>query len=305
MLDGFDQIKAPKRVTATQAGGIIRCLQALGRVLAHGLEHPKPSPVASHKRVVYERGEGVEHRTVGDCLGGLDGPARGKHGELSEQPPFGAVQQIARILMNLGLVDLYTGDHASAEGRYMEAGAIWDELGDLRGQSVMRQNLATVYGVMGDFERAVPVLEQSLSLARAAGDGMQVAATAVELAKQLLQYQPDDPQIPSLLREGLELVTALGERRHIIECLEVIAAFCARGGAPRIGAELIGAAEAERTRAGAPRLPDERPLYEIAVRELEQALGPEGYDRERKRGQELTRAVAVALALKSVDPSQD
>jgi predicted ATPase/DNA-binding SARP family transcriptional activator len=208
---------------------------------------------------------------------------------------------LARILMNLGVIAVYSEDYTTALARYQEAGEIWKHLGDLRGQSVMCQNLAIVHELLGQFDQATPLLEQSVELARAAGDGMHVAQTLVELGKHLVQHRPADPRTRALLREGLELASALGERRQTIECLEVLAGLSARTGAPVIGAELIGAAEAERERAGIDRKPDQLPLFETTTRELAEELGPAAYARARTRGHGRSLDIAVAVALKSTE----
>ena len=54
----------------------------------------------------------------------------------------------------------------------------------------------------------------------------------------------------------------------------MLAAFTARTGDPEAAAELIGAAAAERERPGAQRMPDERPIFEATVRELETPSEP-------------------------------
>jgi hypothetical protein len=143
----------------------------------------------------------------------------------------------------------------------------------------------------------MPLLEQSVELARTAGDGMHFASTLIEFGRQLVQHSSADQRIPALLREGLELSTALGEPNQIVECLEALAALSARRGSPETGAELIGAAEGERDRAGVKRTPDQLPFFEETIRELEQSLGPEAYAREleRGRGQSIEAAVAVGL----------
>jgi hypothetical protein len=145
------------------------------------------------------------------------------------------------------------------------------------------------------------LLEQSVELARTAGDGMHLAQTLVELGKHLVQHRADDPRSPELLREGLELASALGERRQVIECLEVLAGLGARTGAPVIGAELIGAAEAERERVGLDRKPDQLPLFEATIRELSEELGRDAYERARARGRSRTLDIAVAVALESTE----
>ncbi|MBV8432636.1 MAG: MFS transporter [Solirubrobacterales bacterium] len=210
-------------------------------------------------------------------------------------------RQTARTLMNLGVIELYTEDHEAALIRYEQAGDIWRELGDVRGQSRMCQNLAIAHEALGQVDRVTPLLEESIELARAAGDGMHLAQTLIELGKHLVFHRLGDSRTPELLREGLELSSALGERPHTIECFEVLAALCARTGTPVTGAELIGAAEAERERSGIDRKPDELPLFEATIRELVDELGREAYTRAVARGRGRDLDVAVALALKSTE----
>jgi predicted ATPase/DNA-binding SARP family transcriptional activator len=209
-------------------------------------------------------------------------------------------RQMARSLMNLGVIALYSEDYPTALERYERAGAIWQELGEVRGQSAMCQNMAIVHEALGQFDQATPLLEQSVELARRAADGMHVAQTVIELGKHLVAHQAGDPRIPELLREALELSSALGARQNTIECLEVLAALSARTGAPVTGAELVGAAEAERERSGSDRKPDERALFDTTIRELAGDLGPDAYARARARGRSRGLDIAVAVALESI-----
>jgi hypothetical protein len=154
---------------------------------------------------------------------------------------------------------------------------------------------------MDQADQALPLLEQSVELARAAGDSMHLAQTLIELGKHLVRYRAEDPQIPELLREGLELSYGLGEHRQIVECLEVLAAYSARIGSPVIGAELIGAADAQRARVARERKPDERPFFDATARELEAELGRPAFERARERGRERSIQTAVAVALEAIE----
>jgi predicted ATPase len=214
---------------------------------------------------------------------------------------LGERRQMARAEANLGLIASFEKDYATGLARYANAAEIWRELGDVKGQSVMHQNQGIIHELMGDLEQALPLLYQSVGLAREAGDRMHIASTLTVLGRVLVYHRPADPRIPRLLREGLELSAALGERLQTVECLEVVAHFAARRGEPAVGAQLIGAAHAERARAGAERKPDERPYFEQTVEELERALGPEAYARERRQGQIRSLQAAVAIALKSTE----
>lgn len=207
----------------------------------------------------------------------------------------------ARTLMNLGVVAVYNQDYPRALARYAEAGEIWQELGAPHGQSIMCQNQAIAYEMMGEPDRALPLLEQSVELARAAGDRILVAGMVVELAKHLVHHWPTDPRIPALLRESLQLAAGLGEQRLVIECLEVLGALGAHTGAEVAAAELIGTAERERVRTGVQRKVDEVPFFDATARELERMLGSEPYEQARARGANRDLADAVAMALRLTD----
>jgi predicted ATPase/class 3 adenylate cyclase len=213
----------------------------------------------------------------------------------------------AGILLNLGIVAVYTENYSTAMARYQEGGDLWRELGDLRGQSIMTQNLGVVHGLAGEPERALTLLEQSLELARAAGDVLQIAQTLIELGKHLVQHRVPGDRAPELLREGLELARTVGDRGHIIECLEVLGAFNAYRGSVVMAAEMIGAADAERERAGIMRKPDELPLVEAAMSHLEHALGAEAFTRVRERGagEDLGSVIERALASAALTPAPD
>ena len=210
-------------------------------------------------------------------------------------------RQMARALGNLGLVVSFLKDFDIALARYGEAAEIWRELGNVKGQSVILQNLAIVHARIGQFDEAIEPLEQGIELARETGDRMHVASTLIALGRILLFHRPEDPRIPGVLREALELSAALGERRQTIECLEAVAELSARRGDPVTGAELVGSADRERERAGTKRKPDELPFFDATVEKLERALGREAYERERERGQNGSFEAAVAAALASTE----
>jgi predicted ATPase/DNA-binding SARP family transcriptional activator len=212
-------------------------------------------------------------------------------------------RQAARVLMNLGVTSVYTSDYTTALGRYHQAAAIFQELGDLRGESIMLENLGIIYGLRGDFDQALPVLEQSVELARAAGDQLHLASALIELGRLLVQHAVSDARIPAFLREGLERADAFDERIKVIQCLEVLGAFHAQSGAPALGAELIGAADAERQRLNFARKPDEGPFFAATTQMLGQALNSKEYERAHARGLGMSLEAAILEALKSTSDS--
>ena len=161
------------------------------------------------------------------------------------------------MVTNLGVLDVFASDYASAQARYEEAASIWRELGNVRGLSVVIQNLAIVYEGRGDLDRAAALLEESIELARSAANPAHIAST-LHVLGSLLARRGDAAAAVPLVRESLELSHAAGEGVATVECLETLAGVAARGGDAVTGATLLGAAEAYREATGAVRQPDER-----------------------------------------------
>ncbi|MDQ3379814.1 MAG: hypothetical protein M3546_05770 [Actinomycetota bacterium] len=90
----------PLSVAPPGVGGVIGCLEPLGRELADRLEHPEtllsklPFP-APHEALVEERCECVEVGVAHD-LDRLEGAAPAKHGQTHEQRLLVGVQQVVR-----------------------------------------------------------------------------------------------------------------------------------------------------------------------------------------------------------------
>jgi len=119
--------------------------------------------------------------------------------------------------------------------------------------------------------------------------------------------QGDRVAARSRYRESLALRRELGDRRGIAECLEGLAeedrgtAPCRdqtpSQGQPERAARLLGAAEALRTRIGAPLPPHRRPEYETHRAALRVTLGEAAYTAAWSAGRALTWEEAVAEAL--------
>ena len=110
----------------------------------------------------------------------------------------------ARVITNLGVLDVFASDYDAAQARYEAAAAIYRELGDVRGQSIVTQNLAIVHELSGDLDGAAALLEESVELARAAGDPAHLASTLHVLGSLLARRGDVDRAVPLVL-ESLEL----------------------------------------------------------------------------------------------------
>ena len=196
------------------------------------------------------------------------------------------------MVTNLGVLDVFAEDYDEAQVRYEAAAAIWRDLGDVRGQSIVTQNLAIVHEGRGDLDRAADLLEQSVELARRAGDPAHVASTLHVLGSLLARQGDVDRAVPLVL-ESLELGHAAGENVLMVECLETLAGVVD----PVTGGTLLGAAEAQREATGAVRQPDEQPAVDELVKTLEAALKPEALALARERGRRTDLDAAVELAM--------
>jgi predicted ATPase len=203
----------------------------------------------------------------------------------------------ARALINLGVLANFAGEYVTALEYNARVADIYREFGDLRGQSVAIQNNGVVHLLRGDVDESLPLMEQSLELAQAAHNDVQIASALHTLARLLVFHRLEDPRIPGLLRGSVERAAALGERHLTVMCLEVVAHLAVRKGAAVDAAELIGAVDAERERTGAKRPPDEQPFFEQTLCELVRALGQAEYERAHERGLHKPLDAAVAFAL--------
>jgi predicted ATPase/DNA-binding SARP family transcriptional activator len=198
----------------------------------------------------------------------------------------------ARVITNLGVLDVFAARYDDAQARYEAAAAIYREAGDVRGQSIVTQNLAIVHELRGELDRAAMLLEESVELARRAGDPAHVASTLHVLGSLLARRGEVERAVPLVL-ESFELGRAAGENVLMVECLETLASVVD----PVTGATLLGAAEAQREATGAVRQPDEQPAVDELVAALEAALKPEALAVALERGRRLDLDAAVELAM--------
>jgi tetratricopeptide (TPR) repeat protein len=188
---------------------------------------------------------------------------------------------------------MYAGDHEQAVRRYEQSALISRKQGDSFGLSLVTQNLAIAYDGVGRRERAIALLEESVALARRAGDPAHEASALRTLARVLLAGGQDRPRAMELIRESLTRSVDLGDRPGMIECLETVAGEADA----RTGAVLLGAAEAARAAAGTIRQPDETAWVDATTASLGSALGAEAFEAARADGAALPLEEAVERAL--------
>ena len=103
----------------------------------------------------------------------------------------------------------------------------------------------------GDYARALALLDESLTVSRARGDGHAVAFALREVGA-LLHVQGDYERAIPVLRESLASLGPLKDIRCTHDCLVKLADALCEHSAPADVSRLFGAAEALRERSGRP-----------------------------------------------------
>ncbi|WP_051323838.1 BTAD domain-containing putative transcriptional regulator [Candidatus Solirubrobacter pratensis] len=225
-------------------------------------------------------------------LAGEQGDFEAARGLLEQAIALGTPAEAARARGNLGVLALFAGDHAAAVAHYEQALEAMRRQGDDWGLALMLENLAIAHNALGERDRALALLREGLPIVRRLEDRLHLASTLRTLARMLLDAA-DDGEARELLRESLAIVRDMDNRRGIAENLETLAGVAE----PRVGAQLLGAAEAARAPIGAIRHPDEEGWVERTSARLRAALGDAAFESARAHGRERDLAEAVAAAI--------
>jgi predicted ATPase len=249
---------------------------------------------------------------------------------------FGDQPGTARALHNLGLAACYAGDPARAVAALEESLVSFRALGDRRHAAGCLATLGWVAWCGDDRARALPVLDEGLALARELGDphaatpalhyqglcrcaagDAAAARPPLEEGLRLARERGDRPRVASLLnalgwaalecgeparaeallREGLTLYRELGHEPGIARSLEDLARAAGQRGQPARAAELYGAAEALRERAGLCVRPPRRPLHERHLAAARAGLDAAAWAAAWAEGRAMSQDQEVAYAL--------
>src|SRR5919199_480705 len=140
------------------------------------------------------------------------------HGE----PELG--QGIARVLLNLGTLAGYQGEHGQAQALCKESLALFQALGDKHGRASALHDLAWLVQRTGDYPRARELSEESLQLFREVGD-LRGIASALDQLGFLVHDEGEIERGTALVEEALAILRDLGQRRGIADMLNVLGAI--------------------------------------------------------------------------------
>jgi predicted ATPase/transcriptional regulator with XRE-family HTH domain len=143
---------------------------------------------------------------------------------------------------------------------------------------------------------AQALLEQSEQITPPATDRWSLSLTCH--AQGEVQWRLGNlAEAQALFQRALAAAHECGDQRSIAALLEALAALFAHQGEAVRATTFCAAADTLRTALGAPRLPIERPAYEVCLVAIRQQLDDNAFAAAWRRGEALTVEQAVAAAL--------
>ena len=252
--------------------------EAIRAIRATGEENHLPTFLTNRGIVAGSQGD---HDTARAFL--LD--ALDLAGKLGNDP------QVAAALSVLGRLDARVGNLDEAERQLDEAVRIQRSLGEQAGIAHSLSSLAEVARLRGDTGRAREWAEESEAIATRIGFPILAAGAILELAA-LDNLAGSFESALDRYRCALDVLVEIDSRPGIAIALDGVAVVV-RHRQPEVAAQLLGAASARRTEAGAAEPPD--PERARAERETRAALGDECFSRMFGRGVATDVADAVEL----------
>jgi predicted ATPase/DNA-binding CsgD family transcriptional regulator len=188
------------------------------------------------------------------------------------------------------------GDRAASDAFYEEALTAVAEANDLAATTSVLQARALNGMFTGDLDAVREATSEGVHLSRGAGDLYVLEIMLMELAFVTL-VMGDAGAAKPLYTEALQIAQRIDDRLAQSYLLAAFAWFAAGDGQARLGAQLLGAAEATRLGAGAGIIAPLAPLLEQAEESAVAALGRAKFDAELTAGKRLNRETAIRLAL--------
>jgi tetratricopeptide (TPR) repeat protein len=161
-------------------------------------------------------------------------------------------------------------------------------------------NLGEVARHQGNYERAVPLYEESLTLIREVGDEWLILYPLVNLAA-VRRHLGDYEQAAAYLKECLLRSRDLDFKEAIAECLGGYAGLAAAQAQPERAARLWAAAEVLREAIGVPLQVGDRNEYDGTVASAYDVLGEAAFAAAWAAGRAMTLEQTMTYALEEPD----
>ena len=201
----------------------------------------------------------------------------------------------------LGIATAIQGELERAAGIFREVILMAREVDELPSLSRALNNL----GIMVDDTDALPLLEESLRVARETGAPNLIALALNNLSDTMARISGYDEETWAMTRECLRLYQQMDSTWGITMVLQACAQEAMALGRPEQAVRLAGAAEAHRERIGVPIQSIDIEAYEQFVADMRSTL-ESGFDAVWQDGTGLSIDQAIDLALEPYDePATD
>ena len=211
--------------------------------------------------------------------------------------------QLSESLSIAATAEDANGDFAAASRHLDEAEAMTAALNDY--PATIELVLARVIHAIfkGDMDRASAMSSEGVRLSREAGDLFQLE-TMLRLLGMVAMMAGDLDASKLRSVEALRIAQQIDHRIAQYYSLATLGWHAASSGQPRLGAQLLGAAETVATGAGAIIYGPSVPLLAAAKESAVAALGASKFEAEFKTGKRLSREAALRLALGQSDQAE-
>ena len=134
-----------------------------------------------------------------------------------------AEEQAVPVLLALGDVEAFAGDHESADRRFRRALELATAARDGLSEAMARRQLGELYERQGDHEGARVWLEDAVRAGRALGAREELVQALLALGGNVLWHLGAYPEATAMLREALEVAADLGDDRARARALHGLA----------------------------------------------------------------------------------
>jgi len=188
------------------------------------------------------------------------------------------------------------GDRESANDLLEEARALAADLDDYPATIAVLQAQSLGGLLDGDLAAVRSASVAGVRHSREVGDLYALEMMLLNVGLLLLVGRDLDGSKP-LCTEALEIARRIDDRVAQYALLGVLGCHAAFSGQPKLGAQLLGAAETAQRGVGADVLPYIAPLRTRAEESTRAALGSRAFEAQLDTGRRMSRGTAIALAL--------
>jgi tetratricopeptide (TPR) repeat protein len=209
----------------------------------------------------------------------------------------GAPAGLARSYASLGTLSYHEQQYEEAAVLLHRSLYLWREVDNQHELTGAMRDLGRVARERGDNAAAQSIFEESLSIARAAGDNWGIAL-GLGFLGTVAEKTGNIRRARDLYEESLAVWQLLREKAGVLDALASLARVIAAEGEPARAARLYGAMASEWTVwSWLPRSPTERSFHECGIAAVRDALDEEEFRAAWEAGTSLSLEEAVAEAL--------